>query len=234
MKKKNVKFDLEANRKIYFSLGLFIVSATILMAFSYKTPVYFIEKERVVQKIDIPIVLVEEELPEVVVIPEPISVSKNTEPTTPLLSTDLLNNVEATKSTDNDVKLFVSTPEPVDVSTLNFSPTLSAAPDLTVVVEFPDNVAEFKGSWKNFLIDNLDYPYASIRAREQGTVYLNFIVEVDGSITDIEVLSKDAPKSLQNEAIRVLNKSPKWKPGMQKGEYVRSKRTVKIDFILEG
>lgn len=234
MKKKNEKLVLEPHRNVYFSLGLFIASATVLMAFSYKTPTYLIEKERIIQKVDVPIELVQKEVPEVVVIPEPVHVPTKSESTTPLLSSDLLNNVEATQNTDTEVDLTVSTQKKVDLSTLNFSPSLGDAPQLTVVVEFPDKVAEFKGSWKEYLLYHLEYPYESIRSGEEGSVYLTFIVEVDGSITEIEVLSKNAPKRLQREAIRVLSASPKWEPGIQKGEYVRSKRTVKIDFILEG
>jgi protein TonB len=66
----------------------------------------------------------------------------------------------------------------------------------------------------------------------QGKVYVKFIVEKDGSITDAKVANK-IDKHLAKEALRVVNLSPKWKPGTLKGEYVRSYKTVVINFTLE-
>jgi protein TonB len=61
---------------------------------------------------------------------------------------------------------------------------------------------------------------------------VKFIVEKDGSITDAKVANK-VDRYLAKEALRVVNKSPKWKPGTLKGEYVRSYKTVVINFTLE-
>jgi protein TonB len=65
----------------------------------------------------------------------------------------------------------------------------------------------------------------------QGKVILKFVIERDGSLTNIEeVASPD--KSLTEEAIRVLKQSPKWAPGKQRNKAVRVYYILPIDFVL--
>ena len=63
----------------------------------------------------------------------------------------------------------------------------------------------------------------------QGRVVLTFVIEKDGRLTNIEVL-QTPDRSLSEEAIRVLNKSPKWSPGKQRNQPVRVKYTLPVDF----
>ena len=70
MENKNPNLELEPNRKVYFQLGLFIVGTVTLMAFTYKTPVYIIEKNSVEQLIDVPIMFVEKEDMPIIEIPK--------------------------------------------------------------------------------------------------------------------------------------------------------------------
>ena len=66
----------------------------------------------------------------------------------------------------------------------------------------------------------------------QGKVFVEFVIEKDGSITNVRVLRSVDP-SLDKEAIRVVSSMPKWKPGKQRGKAVRVSYTVPINFKLQ-
>lgn len=83
-----------------------------------------------------------------------------------------------------------------------------------------------------FLGKNLKYPSAAQRANIQGKVFLSFIVEKDGSITDIESL-KGIGFGCDEEAIRVMKLMPKWIAGKQNGRNVRVKFTIPVFFKLD-
>ena len=82
-----------------------------------------------------------------------------------------------------------------------------------------------------FLSENVKYPEAALKAGTQGRVVAQFIVEADGSITNVKVL-KNVSDEIDAEAVRVIKAMPKWKPGMQKGQPVRVKYTIPVTFRL--
>ncbi len=82
-----------------------------------------------------------------------------------------------------------------------------------------------------FLKSNLVYPKAAQDSSIQGRVIVKFTVEKDGSITDVEVVRGVHP-ALDEEAVRVVNMMPKWKPGTQMGDTVRTKFTLPVLFKI--
>ena len=94
---------------------------------------------------------------------------------------------------------------------------------------------QFEGGipgFSSFLSANLKYPNDARRNEVEGTVILRFVVEKDGSLTDIRV-SKSVAPVLDAEAVRVLRKSPKWIPGTQFGEPARVIYAVPVKFVLQ-
>ena len=83
-----------------------------------------------------------------------------------------------------------------------------------------------------YLNGNIKYPDDAAKKQIEGRVLVTFVVNTDGSITDIEVFKKAFP-SLDAEAVRVISGMPKWVPGEQKGQKVRVKYTVPISFRLK-
>ena len=83
-----------------------------------------------------------------------------------------------------------------------------------------------------YLSTNVKYPVDAEKQKIQGRVLVTFVVNTDGSITDIEVVKKAFP-SLDAEAVRVISGMPKWIPGEQKGQKVRVKYTVPLTFRLK-
>jgi protein TonB len=233
MKKKNPKLELETSRKVFFQLGLFIVGSATLMAFSYKTPVYLTEKKEVEQReIDIPIMLVEKEPLPIIEIPKVEKLETNTDPSTPIFSLTLLNLIDPSKNTVTDPQLVVTSSHIQNVTSGIFGVDLGAAPE-AALVEYPDVDAQFQGSWLGYLKNTVKYPEESVFFKESGTAYMIFVVEIDGSVTDVRVRNQSLSSSLQEEAIRVIKASPKWKPGSKNGELVRSTKNVNINFILK-
>ena len=99
-----------------------------------------------------------------------------------------------------------------------------------------EQMPEFPGGMKeclNFLARNVKYPTKAQEAGKQGRVIVQFIVQKDGSLSDLHVLRPVDPW-LDAEAIRVIGSMPKWKPGMQGGQAVAVKFTLPVTFALEG
>lgn len=82
-----------------------------------------------------------------------------------------------------------------------------------------------------FLGKKIQYPSAAKEAGTQGRVILQFVVEKDGSLTDIKVL-REPGNGLGDEATRVLRLAPKWSPGIQNGKPVRVQYTIPVNFSL--
>ena len=97
-----------------------------------------------------------------------------------------------------------------------------------------DEAPTFKGGmdqFYKFLSENVRYPEYAQKNNIQGKVYLSFIIEVDGNLSDIKV-DRKLGGGLDEEAIRVLQLSPKWIPGVQNGQIVRVKYHIPISFSL--
>ncbi len=225
--KKNPKVNPEKDRVVYFQLGLFVTGASLLMAFSWRHPIYNAPTERMERKGEIvELKMAKEELQKPVEIPKIVKVT-NDKPVTPdlkIISPDMKEVGNVDKNEKNEVSTLP------DVGKIIINVGDEKAPDLEVH-KWIDNEASFD-SWIPFLVKELKYPSICQEMGIQGKVYVKFIVEKDGSITDAKVANK-IDKHLAKEALRVVNLSPKWKPGTLKGEYVRSYKTVVINFTLQ-
>ena len=93
--------------------------------------------------------------------------------------------------------------------------------------EFPGGMAELM----KYLQKNIRYPKVCKEQRVQGRVILQFVVNADSTITDVNVVKPVNP-SLDQEAVRVVKAMPKWKPGEQRGEPVRVRFTLPVTFRL--
>ena len=104
-------------------------------------------------------------------------------------------------------------------------------PVFEVVETMPEFPNGGMGAMMEFLSKNIRYPVNAQKNGTQGRVTVQFIVNTDGSISNIGILREVDPE-LDGEAVRVISAMPKWKPGMQKGKPVRVKYTVPVMFRL--
>ncbi|MCF8416053.1 MAG: TonB family protein [Crocinitomicaceae bacterium] len=103
------------------------------------------------------------------------------------------------------------------------------------VIEFPDVEAGFPGGTaglQRWIVQNIQYPQAAIEKYEQGRVYLSFVVEKDGSISNI-VIERGVSPDLDREAKRVVRTMPNWIPGEEKGKRARVRCRLPINFTLD-
>ncbi len=103
--------------------------------------------------------------------------------------------------------------------------------DIGIISEKPFFGTEGDNEFRRWMAQNVHYPEALLEAGIQGKVYLQFVIEKDGSITNVQVLRSVDPL-LDKEAVRVLESSPKWNPGKQQGITVRVRYTFPIAFVI--
>ncbi len=78
----------------------------------------------------------------------------------------------------------------------------------------------------------LKYPKEALEAGNQGRVVVDFIIDEEGNVKDVKV-ARGASPALDEEAVRVISASPKWKPGRVRGKKVRTAMTLTVEFRLE-
>ena len=103
------------------------------------------------------------------------------------------------------------------------------------VYEEVDQMPEFPGgqsALKKYLSDNIKYPALAAEYGKQGTAIIQFVVNADGSISDVEVARSAGDSSLDKEAIRVVKSMPKWNPGKKYGQNVKVRTKTNVAFRL--
>jgi len=102
------------------------------------------------------------------------------------------------------------------------------------IFEKVEQVPEYPGGNQalyTFLAQNITYPMKAKDKKVTGTVYVNFVIEKDGSVSHVKVL-KGIGSGCDEEAVRVVKLLPKWKPGLDQGKKVRVSFTIPIKFQL--
>lgn len=102
------------------------------------------------------------------------------------------------------------------------------------VFDTVEQMPEYPGGMQamiEFLQANMKYPENAAKQKVEGRVLVQFVVETDGSVTDVHVAKQVFP-SLDAEAIRVVQAMPKWTPGKDKGRVVRVKYNLPIVFRM--
>ncbi len=221
--KKTPKADLESKRRIFLQIGIAVALGAALVAFEwrhYERPDFdlgtleidFIEEE------DIPITRQEQPPPP----PPP-------EPSQELIIVDDDVELEEEFTIDVDADVFTEVQE--------FTPIMieeEEEVDEDVIFTVVEDQPEFPGgeaARQRFLEENLRYPQMAREAGIQGTVFVTFVVETDGSVTDVRIL-RGIGGGCDEEAIRVVSMMPRWEPGRQRGQPVRVQFNMPIRFRL--
>lgn len=88
-------------------------------------------------------------------------------------------------------------------------------------------------AFQAYLSNNLRYPQKAIHNNAAGTVMVAFIINIDGSIKDVELARGLDDPDLNQEAMRLISEMPNWNPGIQNGEKVNVKYTVPVKFEVD-
>jgi protein TonB len=153
----------------------------------------------------------------------PVVVSDTLEDTGSLNQDDLSNKNENVVPVEEELNVVEEEvkPEIVEVK----------PPPFIVVEEMPSYPGGDEARIK-FISDNVVYPVIARESNTQGTVYVTFVVEPDGSITEVKVL-RGIGSGCDEEALRVVKMMPKWNAGKQSGKSVRVQFNLPIKFTLQ-
>ncbi|MDA1267589.1 MAG: TonB family protein [Bacteroidetes bacterium] len=99
------------------------------------------------------------------------------------------------------------------------------------IVETQPNPPGGMSGWNKYLSDNLKYPTQARRMGIEGTVIVVFVINIDGTIQDVEVL-RGIGGGCDEEAAKIVKNAPKWDPGKQRGRPVRTRMRLPIRFKL--
>ena len=129
----------------------------------------------------------------------------------------------------------VSTVKREAVRTANALPTanMQTQQSATKAYEVVEVMPKFKGgesAMMEFLMMNMKYPQAAVKAKQQGRAIVGFVVRKDGTVSDVHITKSAGYAVLDEEAMRVVKSMPAWEPGKQKGKPVDVKYFVPITF----
>ncbi len=220
--RKNPKVNLENKKGIFFQIGMILTLVFVFTAFEYKTyekmtlDDTFKSGDIIIEEMTLATVHKKKSLP-----PPPVIIDINLVPDEVELTEDIFIDAGA------DEKTVVP----------DYEPVFYDEPEIKddIIVKFPEVYPEFPGGMAElykFLKTHIKYPDIAQERFIQGIAYVGFIVEKDGSITNVKAL-RPVGGGLDEEAVRVVELMPKWNPGLQMGRPVRVSFTLPIKFKLQ-
>lgn len=221
--KKSFKADLRNKRGLLLEIGVVLALVLVISAFTYAPKEYRIEQVELsyvsddVEMIDVTRDRPRETQPRKIEVRIPSQVIQVVDNNTKMetdIDMSIFNN-------DEPIEFVVPAPEPaVEDEIFLIAETMPS---------FMDGTIETFRAW---VMQNVKFPQIAADNNIQGRVVLSFVIDKDGRLTDIEVL-QSPDRSLSEEAIRVLSKSPKWSPGKQRNQTVRVKYTLPVEFRMQ-
>lgn len=225
--KKSPKADLENKRNVFLLIGLVVALGIMLAAFEYRTSPKKTESLGQIQMQEI-----EEEI-----IPITRGPEVKPPPPPPPQVVEVLNIVDDDIDIEDELK--IEDTEVTENMIIDVAPVIqqkkeeeAAESEVFFIVE---DMPEFPGgelALRQFIANSIKYPVIAQENGIQGRVYVTFVVDADGSVSNPRI-ARGVDPSLDKEALRVVSLLPKWKPGRQRGKPVRVSYTVPINFQLQ-
>lgn len=226
--KKNPQVDVYRLKNVFFNLGLVVSISMVFIIFQFK--VYDdselvdlgMVNDKIEEIMEIPPTVQPPPPPPMVQLPEIVEVSNEE---IVIEEIDLNLDLEMNENTVIQPSVYS---EPIFDE-----PEEEKADEIFSVVEVQAEPVGGVGAFYDYVTSQLkdNYPPQAARMNIQGVVYIQFVVEKDGSITDVQAV-KGIGGGCDELAVKVLQNSPKWNPGRQRGKAVRSRKVVPIRFKL--
>lgn len=218
--KKNPNADLTRKIGLHLNVGLVISLALVIMAFEWK----FYGDGPLVDLGTVP-----DEFDELMEIPPTVQ-----NPPPPKVQQPCIITVPDEIDINEEIPftLDIETSEDMVLEDYKFEEPKEEVAEVVfrIVEEQPAPIGGYSAFYE-YISKKLKYPAQARRMGIEGKVFVEFIVDKDGSITDV-TLMKGIGGGCDEEAIRIIKASPKWKPGKQRGQPVKVKMTVPIVFKL--
>lgn len=226
--KKTPKADLENKKFLFREIGLIITLAVVFAGFEYKSydkSVSTLETQAatVLEEEMIPITKQElppPEMPKIPVITDQFEIVDN--------SMKITTNVDFSTEDRKDIAVNIkdyskgsSREEVVEEEEIPFA----------IVEEKPKFMKGDENTFTKWVFERLIYPEIAKENGVQGRVTVSFLVNTDGSVSDVRVV-RGVDASLDKEAVRVISSSPRWEPGRQRGKPVKVRYNFPVIFQL--
>jgi protein TonB len=226
--KKSESANLENKRTIFMEIGMIITLVLVLCAFNWKSYEKQLYSNNMRSIDNTPVDLV------------PITIQKPPEP--PQMKKPIV--VHTINIVDNEFLVDDDYVIDAEIDPLDTMPVYIPLPAMASEEEAPEeeiftiveSMPEFPGgeaALYAFLQGNMTYPRFANEAGISGKVYITFVVEKNGKITDVKVL-RGIGGGCDEEALRVIKMMPDWKPGMQRNHPVRVQFILDVKFTLSG
>jgi protein TonB len=222
--KKTKKADLENKRGLFLEIGLVLSLALVFLAFEWRIDSY--EADVLV---DVQELFVDDD-----VVPITREQIKPPPPPAPILA-DVLLIVDNEEDFDEILDIIDSEAQiddAVKIQDVSDDIEDNDEPRVFVIVE---DMPEFPGgeiALLKWIAKSVKYPTLALENGIAGRVHLNFVINEKGGIDNI-VVTRGVDPSLDKEAVRVIKKMPKWKPGKQRGKAVKVSFSLPINFQLQ-
>lgn len=223
-KRKTEKSDLENKRTLFIEIGFVIALAVVFVSMEWKSydKVEYTVADRQV-----------EDIPEEII---PITEQKLKPPPPPPQQVTIINVVKDDVVVEDEIELDVDMDDNTEME--EYVPVAQEEEEaveeqqIFLVVEEMPSYPGGEQEMYRFISQNIEYPRMAKESGISGRVFVTFVVEKDGSVTDVQVL-RGIGGGCDEEAIRVIKSMPKWKAGKQRGKAVRVQYRMPIKFTLQ-
>ena len=225
--KKSPKADLESKKLTFTLIGLVVTLFIVWRVFEYKS-----YDKQTFDDLQTNVEVIEEEMVEITKQEQP-----KVQPPQPKPQVTQIQIVEDDVEVEDEIDINAEVDQDEVIEEYEFTPPeieeeeIVEAEIFKVVEEMP----EFPGGaakMMEFIQKNIKYPMMARESDIQGRVFVNFVVEPNGTITNVTVM-RGIGGGCDEEALRVVQSMPNWKPGKQRGSAVRCSFTVPIIFKLQ-
>ena len=220
--KKTPEADLRQYRNLIFGISLLLTMSFVTTAFNWRSEGEKINIPEPSEDIfDLPVEIPPTEIPQP---PKPVKA--------PPILIEAPTDEEIIKEVDIDIDAELNEKSP-DIKIMPIEIVSEKTEDKVFV--FVENSAEPEGGMEAFLRDiakKVKYPAQARRMQIEGRVYLEFVVNKDGSLSELKVI-KGIGAGCDEEALRAFQTTSRWKPGKQRGVPVRQKMVLPIVFKLD-
>jgi len=223
-KRKSEKANLENKRTVFLEIGFVIALAVVFVAMEWKS--YDKTEYDLVQR-------VVDDTPEEII---PITEQKvKPPPPKPPPQVTMINVVEDDVEVEDEIEIDVDMDDDTEME--EYVPIIEEEEEIVeeqifLVVEKMPSFPGGEGEMYKFIGNNISYPRMAKESGISGRVFVTFVVEKDGSVTDVKIL-RGIGGGCDEEAIRVIKAMPTWSPGEQRGKAVRVQYRMPIKFTLQ-
>lgn len=220
--KKTDKADLTKKSSFFFSIGLLATMALVLTAFEWR------QQDENLVNLQGKNTNIFEEMIEVPPTEQP-------PPPAPIIQQPQIVEVPDTEEIKEDlnIKFDVEVTEETKVEEVVVAPVVEEE-NVDEIFSVVEETAEPKGgmpAFYKYVGEKIKYPAQARRMGVEGRVFVEFVVNRDGSIVDVRAI-KGIGAGCDEEAVRIVQSAPAWKPGKQRGKPVRQKMVIPIIFKL--